>query len=151
MKIISWNVAGLRSCFSKGLLDFMKNEKADVYCFQEVRCQEGQFPSGLKELKDYETFHSFAKKKGYSGVSVFTKIKPINIMYGIGNDLFDFEGRTITLEFGNFFLVNAYFPHSHRELKRLDFKLGFNKTFLEFCKKLEKDKPVVIASDFNVA
>ncbi|MBS3086516.1 exodeoxyribonuclease III [Candidatus Pacearchaeota archaeon] len=151
MKIISWNVAGLRSCFSKGLLDFMKKEGADVYCFQEVKCQANQFPHELSGLKGYEAFHSFAQKKGYSGVSVYTKIKPINVISGIGNDLFDFEGRTITLEFGNFFLVNAYFPHSHRELKRLSFKLGFNKHFLKFCKKLEKIKPVVIASDFNVA
>jgi|SRR3989338_6530202 len=151
MKIVSWNVAGLRSCFSKGLLDFMKKERADVYCFQEVKCQEDQFPSGLKELKNYEAFHSFAKKKGYSGVSVYTKIKPISVISGIGNNLFDSEGRVLVLEFKNLFLINAYFPHSHRELKRLNFKLDFNKHFLEFCKKLEKTKPVVIASDFNVA
>lgn len=151
MKIISWNVAGLRSCFSKGLLGFMKKEEADVYCFQEVKCQPDQFPEKLKELMGYEAFHSFAKKKGYSGVSVYTKIKPINVIYGIGKQEFDSEGRVIVLEFRNFFLVNAYFPHTQRELKRLDFKLSFNRHFLEFCKKLEKLKPVVIASDFNVA
>ena len=151
MKIISWNVAGLRSCFNKGLPDFMKSEKADAYCFQEVKCQPNQFPKELNQLKGYEAFHSFAKKKGYSGVSVYTKLKPINVVYGIGENLFDSEGRVITLEFKDFFLINAYFPHSHRKLTRLDFKLNFNKNFLEFCRKLEKTKPVVIASDFNVA
>ncbi len=151
MKIVSWNVAGLRSCFKKGLVDFMKAEKADVYCFQEVKCQIGQFPEELNQLKEYEAFHSFARKKGYSGVSVYTKTKPINVMNGMGNELFDSEGRILTLEFKDFFLLNAYFPNSSRELKRLDFKLQFNNSILEFCKKLEKTKPVIIASDFNVA
>ncbi|MBI2044406.1 exodeoxyribonuclease III [Candidatus Pacearchaeota archaeon] len=151
MKIVSWNVAGLRSCFKKGLIDFMKGEKADVYCFQEVKCQIGQFPEELGKLKEYEAFHSFAQKKGYSGVSVYTKIKPINVISGIGNESFDSEGRVLVLEFDDFFLLNVYFPHSNRELKRLDFKLQFNDAILEFCKKLEKTKPVIIASDFNVA
>ena len=151
MKIISWNVAGLRSCFGKGLLSFMKKKGADLYCFQEVKCQPSQFPPGLQQLKGYESFHSFAKKKGYSGVSVYTKTKPINVIYGIGEELFDSEGRAITLEFKDFFMANVYFPHSNRELKRLDFKLKFNDHFLDFCKKLEKTKPVIIASDFNVA
>ena len=151
MKIISWNVAGLRACFKKGLTNFMKKENADIYCFQEVKCQDNQFPEELNKMKDYEAFHSFAKKKGYSGVSVYTKIKPINVIYGIGDEIFDSEGRVLTLEFKNFFLINVYFPHSHRELKRLDFKLKFNKHFLEFCEKLQKIKPVIISSDFNVA
>lgn len=151
MEIISWNVAGLRSCFGKGLLDFMKKENADVYCFQEVKCQQDQFPKELNQLRDYEAFHSFAKKKGYSGVSVYTRVKPINVIYGIGDDIFDSEGRAVTLEFKDFFLVNVYFPHSNRELKRLGFKLQFNNYFLGFCKKLEKTKPIIIASDFNVA
>lgn len=151
MKIISWNVAGLRSCFSKGLLDFMKKEDADCYCFQEVKCQEDQIPESIKAMKEYLVFHTVAKKKGYSGVSIYTKVKPLKIIYGLGQDLFDSEGRVLTLEFKDFFLINAYFPHSNRELKRLDFKLDFNKHFLDFCKKLEKTKPVIIASDFNVA
>lgn len=151
MKIISWNVAGLRSCFKKGLLDFMKKEEADCFCFQEVKCQKGQFPKELEKLKGYESFHSIAKKKGYAGVSTYTKVKPINVIYGIGKEEFDSEGRMLTLEFKEFFLVNAYFPHTQRELKRLDFKLRFNKCFIEFCKKLEKTKPVVVGSDFNVA
>jgi len=151
MKIISWNVGGLRSCFGKGLLDFIKNENAEIYCFQEVKCQINQIPEKLKELKDYESFHSFAKKKGYSGVSIFTKIKPSNVIYGLNSWIFDSEGRVLTLEFKDFFLVCAYFPHSHRKLKRLNFKLKFNEHFLQFCKKLEKKKPIIIASDFNVA
>lgn len=151
MKIISWNVAGLRSCFKKGLFDFMKKENADVYCFQEVKCQIDQFPKELNQLEGYEAFHSFAQKKGYSGVSVYTRIKPINVINGIGNDSFDSEGRILTLEFDHFFLLNVYFPHSQRDLKRLNFRLQFNDSILDFCKKLEKTKPVIIASDFNVA
>lgn len=151
MKIVSWNVAGLRSCFNKGLINFMRKENADVYCFQEVKCQLGQFPEELNQLNNYEAFHSLAKKKGYSGVSVYTRIKPVNVFYGVGKEIFDSEGRVLTLEFKSFFLINAYFPHSNRELKRLDFKLEFNNHFLEFCKRLEKNKPVIIASDFNVA
>lgn len=151
MNLISWNVAGLRACINKGLIDFMKKEGADVYCFQEVKCSEHQIPLELGELKGYESFHSFAKKKGYSGVSVYTKIKPLKVISGIGNNDFDSEGRTLTLEFENFFLLNIYFPHSQRDLKRLNFKLQFNNAVLEYCKKLEETKPVIIASDFNVA
>ena len=102
-------------------------------------------------MQNYSVLHSFAKKKGYSGVSVFTKVKPISVIAGIGNEEFDNEGRVLTLEFENFYLVNAYFPHSHRKLIRLNFKLNFNKAFLKFCKNLERKKPVVVASDFNVA
>jgi len=151
MKIISWNVAGIRSCFKKGLTNFIKKENADIYCFQEVKCQPNQFPEELNKMKDYEAFHSFAEKKGYSGVSVYTKIKPMSVICGIGNNPFDSEGRVLTLEFKNFFLVNVYFPHSNRGLKRLDFKLKFNNHFLEFCKDLQKTKPIIISSDFNVA
>ena len=148
MKIISWNVNGINSCIKKGLIDFMKKENADIYCFQEVKATKEKMPQGLV---DYHEFHSHAQKKGYSGVSVFSKIKPLSVIEGIGNKEFDSEGRTLTLEFDDFYLINVYFPHSSRELKRLDFKLEFNKLFLEFCKKLEKTKPIIIASDFNVA
>ena len=147
MKIISWNVNGINSCISKGLLTFMKAENADIYCFQEVKATKEKMP----KLDDYYEFHSHAIKKGYSGVSTFSKIKPLSVIEGIGKDIFDREGRVLTLDFDDFFLINAYFPHSHRELKRLDYKLSFNKNFLEFCKRLQKSKPVIIASDFNVA
>lgn len=148
MKIISWNVNGVNACISKGLLDFMKKEDADVYCFQEMKATKEKLP---KLLEEYHEYHYHAEKKGYSGVSVFSKIKPYAVIEGMGNDKFDKEGRVISLEFEEFFLINVYFPHSNRLLERLDFKLEFNKVFLEFCKQLEKIKPVVIASDFNVA
>src|SRR3989344_30590 len=143
MKIVSWNVNGINACINKGLIDFMNQEDADIYCFQEVKATKEKLP---KSINDYQEFHSHAKKKGYSGVSVYSKLKPINVIEGLGNELIDSEGRVLTLEFETFFLINAYFPHSHRELKRLDFKLGFNNKFLEFCKKLEQIKPIIIAS-----
>lgn len=148
MRIVSWNVNGINACINKGLTNFMKSEDADIYCFQEVKATKEKLP---KSIDGYQEFHSHAKKKGYSGVSVYSKLKPIKVMEGVGEESFDSEGRVITLEFEDFFLVNAYFPHSHRELKRLDFKLRFNNKFLEFCKELERSKPVIIASDFNVA
>ncbi len=145
MKIVSWNVAGFRSCMSKGCLDFIKKEKADVYCFQEVKSEDVPFIEG------YEVFNFPAKKKGYSGTLIYSKHKPISVSYGLGQKDFDDEGRVIVLEFENFFLINAYFPHSSRDLSRLNFKLRFDKTFEEFCKKLEKKKPLVLTGDFNVA
>lgn len=151
MKFISWNVAGIRACMKKGLVDFMKKEQADVYCFQEVKCSEEQIPTELGTLIDYRGYHAIGKKKGYAGVSVYTRVKPLACIKGMGEAAFDDEGRVITLEFAEFFLVNVYFPHAHRELTRLDFKLAFNRRCLQFCKKLEQKKPVVIAADFNVA
>lgn len=148
MKIISWNVNGINSCVSKGLVDFMKRENAEIYCFQEVKATKEKMPN---IVQGYHEFHSHAHKKGYSGVSTFSKPKPLGVIEGIGDHIFDNEGRAITLEFEDYFLANVYFPHSHRELKRLEYKLGFNNKFLEFCKELEKKKPVIIASDFNVA
>ena len=150
MKIISWNVAGIRACTKKGLIDFMKKENADIYCFQEVKAQKNQIPAELNSL-GYESFHSFSEKKGRSGVSIYTMIKPLREIIGIGNHLFDQEGRVLTLEFENFFLINVYFPHSNRQLTRLGFKLNFNDEFMKFCEKLNRAKPLIIASDFNVA
>lgn len=151
MKLISWNVAGINACVKKGLVDFMKKEDADVYCFQEVKASQLNFPKELENLNTYNKYHSFAIRKGYSGVSIFTKVKPIKVINGVGIEEFDNQGRVLTLEFNNFYLINVYFPHSHRELTKLDFKLKFNKIFLEFCNKLETNKPLIIASDFNVA
>lgn len=148
MKIISWNVNGINACANKGLLDFMNKEDAEIYCFQEVKATKAKLP---KLFAKFNEFHSHAEKKGYSGVSVFSKARPLSFKEGIGDAAFDREGRVITLEFDDFFLINAYFPHSHRELIRLDFKLRFNERFSAFCKNLEKTKPVIIASDFNVA
>lgn len=149
MRIISWNVNGINACLKKGLLDFMRKENADVYCFQEVKASKTKLPR--LDLNNYWDFHLFSEKNGYSGVSIYSKLKPLSIIEGISNKEFDKEARVLALEFNDFFLINAYFPHSNRELSRLDFKLKFNKTFLEFCKKLENKKPIIIASDFNVA
>ena len=145
MKFISWNVNGIRSCLRKGLLEFMKKESADFYLFQEVRARE--FPA----VAGYEAHGMPAEKNGYSGVLIYAKQKPISVQKGIGIEKFDKEGRVIVLEFEKFFLVNAYFPHSNRELVRLGFKLEFDMAFEEFCRKLEKKKPIIIGGDCNVA
>lgn len=157
MKIISWNVAGLRACINKGCLDFIKKEGADVYCFQEVKSADVPY------IENYEAFNFPAKKKGYSGVLVYLKTgkdafskfeKPhdkVSVEKGLGISDFDDEARVLTVEFSDFYLINVYFPHSQRELARLGFKLRFNKEFAGYCKKLEKKKPVIIAGDFNVA
>lgn len=151
MKIISWNVAGINACIKKGLIKFIKEENADIYCFQEVRASQENFPKELENLNGYNTYNVFANKKGYSGVSIISKTKPLNVIEGLGKENFDSEGRVLTLEFERYYLINVYFPHSNRGLVRLDFKLNFNKEFLEFCNNLEKKKPLIIASDFNVA
>lgn len=145
MKIISWNLAGIKSGIKKGLFDFMQKANADFYCFQEVKSHEDI------QYKDYFCYSCKAKKRGYSGITIFTKIKPLNIICGLNNSEFDNEGRVLTLEYQNYYLINAYFPHSGRNLERLDFKLRFNRVFETFCKKLEKNKPVIILGDFNVA
>lgn len=144
MKIISWNVNGIHACAKKGLLEFIKNENADIYCFQEVKCSSER----IDQLK-LNGYFLPAEKKGYSGLLTISKTKPISVIRGLGNKEIDKEGRVLTLEFPKFFLVNAYFPHSHRELTRLNFKLKFNRLFSAFCQKFKK--PVIIAADFNVA
>ena len=148
MKIISWNVNGINSCTNKGAIEIIKKEDADVYCFQEVKASDGKIPPILDA---YNAYNVYAFKKGYSGVSTFSKTKPFSVIKGISSKNFDREGRVITIEFDEIFLINAYFPHSNRELKRLEFKLKFDNQFAEFCKKLEQTKPIIIASDFNVA
>ncbi|MFI5412450.1 MAG: exodeoxyribonuclease III [Candidatus Micrarchaeales archaeon] len=149
MEIVSWNVAGINAAIKKGLREFMQKQDADVYCFQEVKATQEKLPKF--QLQGYKEFHSISEvKKGYSGVSIYTKVAPLSVQK-MGIDDFDNEGRVIALEFESFFLVNTYFPSSNRELSRLPFKLKFNDAFLQFCKKLEKKKPVVIAADFNVA
>ncbi len=148
MEIVSWNVAGINACIKKGLLQFMQKQDADVYCFQEVKATEEKMPK--MALLGYKEYHSIAEKKGYSGVSTFTKTKPLSVR-NMGIEEFDREGRVLVLEYEKFFLANTYFPNASRELTRLDFKLKFNSMFHDFCKKLEKEKPVIIAADFNVA
>ncbi|MFH0954673.1 MAG: exodeoxyribonuclease III [Candidatus Micrarchaeota archaeon] len=151
MNIVSWNVNGINACAKKGLVSFMQTENADAYCFQEVKVSPLKLDKTVQHVLGYDAQFLFSEKKGRSGVVTYAKTKPLNIFHGIGKKEFDSEGRVLTFEFKTFFLVNAYFPHSNRELSRLPFKLEFNKAFEEFCAKLEKQKPVILAGDFNVA
>ena len=150
MKIISWNVNGINACVKKGLLEFIKKENADIYCFQEVKSSPEKANMAASR-SGYASFWLPATKKGYSGLLMYSKTTPLSFRHGLGHKDIDYEGRVLTLEFDAFFLINAYFPHARRELKRLDFKLAFNKKFFEFCQELRKKKPIVIAADFNVA
>ncbi len=148
MKLISWNVNGIRAILKKGFLDFAKKEKPDILCLQEIKAHPSQVDS---ILEDYEQFWSDAKKKGYSGTAVFSKKKPKSVSYGIGIKEHGNEGRVITLEFDKFFLVNVYVPNAQRGLTRLKYRQKWDKDFLAYLKKLEKKKPVVFCGDLNVA
>ena len=148
MKLISWNVNGLRAVYKKGFLDFFNDIDADIFCVQETKMQEGQI---TLELEKYEQYFNYAVRKGYSGTAVFTKIKPEKVTYGIGIEEHDQEGRVITLEFKNFYLVNCYTPNSGRELARLEYRMTWEDTFKEYLKQLDKNKPVIICGDLNVA
>lgn len=148
MKLISWNVNGLRACMKKGFMDFFNEVNADIFCVQETKLQEGQIDL---ELEGYYQYWNYAEKKGYSGTAVFTKIKPISVSYGIGIEEHDKEGRVITLEFDKFFLVTVYTPNSQRGLARLDYRMEWEDAFLSYLKKLEETKPVIFCGDLNVA
>ena len=148
MKLVSWNVAGLRACLKKGFIDFFNKEDADVYCLQEVKALENEFdfrPDG------YELYLNPAEKKGYSGTLIFTRIKPLSVTYGIGKEEYDNEGRVITMEFDNFYLVNQYVPNVKRDLSRIPYRMDWEDELREYYHKLEKKKPVVVCGDFNVA
>ena len=148
MKLISWNVNGIRACLNKGFLDFFNEEKADIFCIQETKMQEGQ--AELKLEGYYQYWHS-AEKKGYSGTAIFTKIKPLNVSYGIGIEEHDKEGRVITLEFDKFYMVNVYTPNSKRELERLEYRMVWEDEFRKYLLKLNETKPVIMCGDLNVA
>ena len=148
MKLVSWNVNGLRAIYKKGFMDVVQNLDADIFCIQETKMQEGQIEL---DLKDYEEYYNYAEKKGYSGTAIFTKIKPISVSYGIGIDEHDKEGRVITLEFKEFYLVNCYTPNSKRELERLDYRMVWEDDFKKYLQKLDKKKPVILCGDLNVA
>lgn len=148
MKLISWNVNGLRAVLNKGFMDFFKEIDADIFCLQETKMQEGQV---TLELEGYHQYFNSAVKKGYSGTAIFTKIKPINVSYGIGIEEHDQEGRIITLEFEKFYLVNCYTPNSKRELERLDYRVIWEDEIRKYLKKLNEDKPVIYCGDLNVA
>ncbi|WP_448915315.1 exodeoxyribonuclease III [Eubacterium ramulus] len=148
MKLISWNVNGLRACVQKGFLDFFHEADADIFCVQETKLQEGQIQL---ELEGYEQYWNYAEKKGYSGTAVFTKKTPLSVSYGIGMEEHDREGRVITLEYEKFFFVTVYTPNSQSELARLDYRMKWEDDFLAYLKSLEKMKPVIYAGDLNVA
>ena len=148
MKLISWNVNGIRACVQKGFLDFFKEADADIFCIQESKMQEGQLQL---DLPGYYQYWNYAEKKGYSGTAIFTKQEPLSVQYGIGMEEHDHEGRVITLEFERFYMVTVYTPNSQDELKRLSYRMQWETDFLAYLKKLEERKPVVFCGDLNVA
>lgn len=148
MKMVSWNVNGLRACVKKGFLDYFEMVDADIFCVQETKLQEGQID--LK-LDGYYQYWNYALKKGYSGTAVFTKEKPLSVSYGVGDCVTEDEGRILTLEYPNFYLVNVYSPNSQRDLARLPFRLEWEKEMFTYLEKLAKSKPVVFCGDMNVA
>lgn len=148
MKFISWNVNGLRACVTKGFLDFFRETDADIFCIQETKLQEGQISL---ELEGYHQYWNYAEKKGYSGTAIFTKEEPEAVLFGIGIEDHDREGRVITLEYPGFYFVTVYTPNSQNELARLDYRMKWEEDFLAYLKKLEEKKPVVFCGDLNVA
>lgn len=148
MKLISWNVNGLRACVQKGFLDFFREVDADIFCLQETKLQEGQMDL---ELPGYYQYWNYAEKKGYSGTAVFTKQEPLQVTYGIGIAQHDQEGRVITCEFEDFYFVTVYTPNAQEGLKRLSYRMVWEDDFRAYLKGLEKTKPVIVTGDMNVA
>lgn len=148
MKLISWNVNGLRACVGKGFSEIFKELDADFFCLQETKMQEGQLDICFE---GYKSYWNYAEKKGYSGTAIFTRHEPLNVSYGIGVEEHDHEGRVITLEMPDFFLVTVYVPNSQNELRRLDYRMTWEDDFLAYIKKLDEKKPVIFCGDLNVA
>lgn len=148
MKLISWNVNGLRACVGKGFLDYFKEQQADIFCLQETKLQEGQIEL---ELDGYHQYWNYAEKKGYSGTAIFTKEKPISVHYGIGIEEHDKEGRVITLEFEKYYMITVYTPNSQEKLARLDYRMKWEEDFKSYLLELDKKKPVIVCGDLNVA
>ena len=148
MKFISWNVNGLRACVGKDFENQFKELDADFFCLQETKMQEGQLDL---QFEGYESYWNYAEKKGYSGTAIYTKHKPLNVSYGMGVEEHDHEGRIITLEYDQFYLVTCYTPNSQTELKRLDYRMTWEDDFRKFLKSLDAMKPVIICGDLNVA
>ena len=147
-KFISWNVNGLRACVTKGFMDFFNEIDADIFCVQETKLQQGQINL---DLPGYHQYWNYAEKRGYSGTAMFTKQEPISVAYGIGIEEHDHEGRVITAEFDSFYAVTCYTPNSQNELRRLDYRMTWEDAFLDYLKKLNEKKPVVLCGDLNVA
>ena len=148
MKLISWNVNGLRAVMGKNFIDFFNEIDADIFCLQETKLQEGQIEM---ELPGYHQYWNYADKKGYSGTAIFTKEAPDGVSYGIGIDQHDHEGRVITLEFKDFYVVTVYAPNSQDELRRLDYRMKWEDDFREYLTGLNRQKPVIVTGDMNVA
>ncbi|WP_062104919.1 exodeoxyribonuclease III [Bacillus niameyensis] len=148
MKLVSWNVNGIRACVKKGFLDYFTEENADIFCIQETKLQDGQIQL---DLENYNQYWNYAIKKGYSGTAIFTRIKPLSVKYGVGTDETEDEGRIITLEFEEFFLINVYTPNSQRDLARLSYRLTWEDRILTYIKELDQSKPVILCGDLNVA
>lgn len=148
MKLVSWNVNGLRACVEKGFADIFQKLDADIFCVQETKMQEGQLSL---EFPGYYRYFNYAEKKGYSGTAVFTRKEPLGVFMGIGIEEHDKEGRVITLEFEDFYFVTVYTPNSQNELKRLAYRMEWEEAFLSYLKGLEQKKPVIFAGDLNVA
>jgi exodeoxyribonuclease III len=148
MKLISWNVNGIRACVKNGFMDFFERENADIFCLQETKIQEEQIPF---QIEGYYQYWNFAQKKGYSGTAIFSKVKPLNVVNGIGKEEHDQEGRVITLEFETLYIVTVYTPNSQRELARLEYRMKWEDDFLSYIRNLEQMKPVIFCGDLNVA
>lgn len=148
MKLISWNVNGLRACVQKGFTDFFTETDADIFCIQESKMQEGQL---ALDLPGYYQYWNYAEKKGYSGTAIFTKKEPLSVAYGIGIEEHDKEGRVITLEFENFYMVTCYTPNSQDGLARLSYRMQWEEAFLAYLKQLDAKKPLILCGDLNVA
>lgn len=148
MKLISWNVNGIRACITKGFEDFFKQEEADIFCIQESKCQEGQVELNFE---GYKSFWNSAEKKGYSGTAIFTKKEPISVQYGLGINEHDNEGRMITLEYEKYYVVTIYTPNSKRELERLEYRQEWEDVVRDYLTGLSKQKSVIVCGDLNVA
>ena len=148
MKLISWNVNGIRACITKGFKEFFKTANADIFCIQETKCQKGQVEL---EFEGYKSYWNSAEKKGYSGTAILTKKEPLNVTYGIGIEEHDKEGRVITLEYEKFYMVNIYTPNSKRELERLEYRQIWEDEIRKYLLKLNETKPVIMCGDLNVA
>ena len=148
MRLISWNVNGIRACMEKGFMEFFKEIDADIFCLQETKLQEGQIEL---DLPGYYQYWNYAVKKGYSGTAIFTKHQPLSVTYGIGVEEHDQEGRVITAEYEEFYVVTVYTPNAQRELTRLSYRMQWEEAFLTYLKKLEENKPVIFCGDLNVA
>ena len=148
MKLISWNVNGIRACLTKGFEERFQELDADIFCLQETKCQQGQVKL---DLPGYYQYWNYANRKGYSGTAVFTKKEPLSVFYGMGIEEHDKEGRVITLEFEDFYMVTVYTPNSQSELRRLEYRMQWEKDFLSYLLNLQEKKPVIVCGDLNVA